>query len=1045
MKYKKRAVMLLMMLTTLMVALHAQTSITVGGTVTDGGGEPLVGVTVTLKGTQTGAITDLDGKYSMKAPARGTLVFSYVGMTTVSQDIAGKNTINVVMHEDAGTLEGVVVVGYGTQRRGSVTGAVASVKGSEMIQTKTENPQNMLTGRIAGVRSWQKSAEPGSYNNNFDVRGMGSPLVIIDGVPRDMSDFQRMNPNDIADISLLKDASASIYGLRSANGVLLVTTKKGTAGKTKVSYNGSFTIQTPKSMPKLADPYQTMTLFNEMSMNKVSGGSIVYSDQIFEDFRNGTRRTTDWNKLVFAETSPETNHNVSISGGSEKTQYFVSAGYFYQEGFFRSGDLNYTKFNLASNINTEIARGLKGELNISLMADNQHNPYKSSTDIIRNYWAQGVLYPAYADPEGTMLNYEGLDLEENTIADMTSAISGYRVYKQKQLVASGTLTYDFGTLTPVLKGLTAKGMMSYEYDNNDNSMFRKEYYQYAYDPTTKTYNQKLYAPSSPNQLRREHYAREQFLNQLTLNYERAFGPHKVAAVAGMETQRRSGDNFYVMRNLAFSSPYLYNGTNEGLVGNADPSSIYAQNYNAFIGRVNYNYADRYLLEGQFRYDGSSQFAPGHRWGFFPSVSAGWRVSEEPWFKKTAWLSKIEQLKLRASYGKMGDDSGAGYDWVAGFTYPSTSGNADNGYYNQYAPGYILGGKFIYAATPKAIPNEAISWYTSTSFDIGVDFSAWNGLFGFSLDYFDRRTTGLYEYRTSTFPTVIGATPPRENANSNRNFGLELELTHRNKIGQVEYNVKGIVTIARKEWLTAIQQGPYANSYDRWRNDNLTHRYQGVEFGYESAGRFQNWQDIWNYQIYHEKETLPGDYKYLDWNGDGEISSLDEHPFAFSPSPLMNFSLNLEASWKGFDFSCLFQGSALASMAYQEPLYSIWGVGGALTQFLDRWHPKTPNVDPYDPALEWETGHYAFTGHSPLGNSEFNRVDASYVRLKSVEIGYTLPKLKQLPAASLRIFANAYNLLTITGVKFVDPEHPEDDLGRLYPLSKTYTLGLQLSF
>lgn len=1028
-------------------AVQAQ-GIMVKGKVVDQHNEPVIGATVGVDKGKAKTVTDIDGNYTIQVPANAQIVVNYIGMKPATQSVGGRRELNFILQDDVNQLADVVVVGYGTQKRGSITGSVAAVKGDEMVRTKNENPQNMLTGRVAGVRVWQKSSEPGSYNNNFDVRGMGTPLVIIDGVPRDMSDFQRMNADDIQDISVLKDASASIYGLRSANGVVLVTTKKGQAGQTKFSYNGSYTIQSPKSMPKLLDAYKTMTLYNERNLNNVNGGSKIYTDEMFDEFRNGTRRETDWNNLIFAKTSPQTNHNITVSGGNDKTQYFVSFGAFYQEGFFKSGDLNYHKYNITSNLTTEVYRGLKLSLNINAMTDKQNNPYCTSTDIIRNYWRQGVLFPAYADEAGTMLNYDGLDLEENTVAKMTADISGYRRYKQSQVLTSGIFEYDFGTLTNVLKGLKAKVMFSYDYHLNNNTIYRKQYYQYAYDPATQTYKQKLYASSAPSNLRREHYDTQQFLSQYTLSYNRDFGPHSVAAVVGMETQRRTGDNFYAMRNLAFSSPYLFNGVEEGQVANSATGGIYSANYNAFIGRLNYSFAQRYLIEGQFRYDGSSKFAKGHRWGFFPSVSLGWVVSEEPWFKNIEFLKGVDQLKLRASYGEMGDDSGANYDWVAGYTYPSTSGNSEKGYYNQYAPGFIFGSQFVYAATPMAIPNELISWYKAKTFNVGVDFDTNNKLFGFSLDYFSRKMTGLYEYRTSVFPTVIGAKPPRENANSSRNFGMELELRHHNRIGRnFVYNVKGIVTITRQKYLTAIQNGPYANAYDQWRNDHLNNRYQGVQLGYEGNGRYQNWDEIWNETLYHEKDLLPGDYKYLDWNGDGEINSQDEHPYAFDQTPWMNYSLSIDCAYKGFDFSMLWQGSALGSMSYEEPLYSIWGQngGGALEQYWDRWHPADENADPYDPNIEWVKGYYAYTGHYPSANSTFNRVSTAYLRLKQIELGYTLPKWKAFPSLNLRVYANAYNLFTITGVKFVDPEHPSDDLGRLYPLNRTYTFGVQVSF
>jgi TonB-linked SusC/RagA family outer membrane protein len=587
---------------------------------------------------------------------------------------------------------------------------------------------------------------------------------------------------------------------------------------------------------------------------------------------------------------------------------------------------------------------------------------------------------------------------------------------------------------------------------DNNTSFRKEYYQYAYDKNTNSYEQRLYDRSWPNQLRREMYSKQQVLSQFILNYDRTFNSdHKVGGLVGWETQKRKGDNFYAQRELAFALPYLLAGTDKNQIsgmqiGNGD---LYDQNSAALIGRVNYAFADRYMVEVQFRYDGSSKFAKGHQWGFFPSASAGWRVSEEPFFKSISALSFVNQLKLRASYGVLGDDlaNDWNYDWASGYTYPATGENAENGYYNHYAPGYIFGNQFVYGVATLALPNELITWFESHTFNIGADFEGWNGLFGFAFDYFDRRREGIFARNTAEFPTVIGATAPRENMNSDRHFGLDLELSHRNKISDFLYRVKAIGTITRQKHLTAVDKGPWGNSYDQWRNDNLNNRYQGVQFGYTSAGRYENWNDIRNYPIYKERDVLPGDYKYEDWNGDGEINGLDEHPFAYDQTPWLNYSLNFNFEYKNFDANILFQGSALGSMEYKEPLYEIWGSngGGTLVQYLDRWHPADPSADLYDPATQWESGYYGYTGRYPIRNSDFNRVSTAYLRLKSIELGYTLPKINALSSMSLRVFANAYNLFTLTKVKFVDPEHPDSDLGRLYPLNKTYTLGLSLSF
>lgn len=1031
------------------VLSFAQNKISVSGTVTDDTGEPVVGANVLVKGLTAGTVTDLDGKYTVSVSSDAILEFSFIGLSSATEKVNGRSLINVTLGQDNTFLETVVFVGYGSQKKGSVTGSVAGIGGNDLIKTKTENPQNMLTGRIAGVRVWQKTAEPGSYNANMDIRGMGTPLVVIDGVPRTTEDFQRLMPSDIENVSVLKDASAAIYGVRGGNGVVLVTTKKGQAGKTKLTYDGKFTFQTPSNLPKLMSAIDAMNILNEESMNKLTGGAPRYTEEFINSFKDGSRKSTDWNSLVIQNMAPQTQHDLSISGGGEKYQYYVGMGYLYQEGFFKSGDLNYKKYNVRSNITAEVLDGLKFGLNLSAMIDNQHMPYDESKTIIKSWWRQSNINPAYADPLGTMLNYEGIELEDNPVAKMDTDVSGHRKYEKKNISLATSLEYDFGTLSDALKGLSAKGLFSYDFRLDKNEEYRKEFYQYAYDSLTDSYIQKIYGESSPSSLAQYEYTKQQLLGQAILNYSRTFSKHNLGAMVGWEVQSRKGDNFNARGNLAFASPYFTALQVDGQTVGSDAGSskFYELGYESLIGRVNYSYDDRYLIEGQFRYDGSSKFAKGHQWGFFPSVSAAWRLSQEPWFKDFAG-NIVNQLKIRASFGSLGDDGSVNYEWATGYTYPAHE-LENKGFYNKFAPVYNLG-TWVMNADPKALPNENISWYKSQSFNVGVDFEAWNGLLGVTFDYFHRKRTGLFARNSSDLPTVVGSTAPLENLNSDSHMGLELELSHRNRIRNFSYEVKGIVTITRNKYLKYAQSTKYANSYDKWRNDSMNDRYQGVIFGYEGDGRYTSWEDIWNTNLQKDKDLLPGDYKYLDWNGDGEINSLDEHPYAFGETPWMNFSLSLDGKWKNLDFSVLFQGSALGSMAYGEAQRTIWGRqygGGALVQFLDRYHPSMPTADPYDQTISWKSGHYAYTGRYPDENSAFNNVSTNYLRLKSVELGYTLPKINKAGGLLVRVYANAYNPLTFTKVKYVDPEHPGGDEGngRLYPLNKTYTIGLNISF
>jgi TonB-linked SusC/RagA family outer membrane protein len=1033
------------------LSLWAQ-NITVSGVVRSDDGQPVAGAMVTAAGGKAITIADAEGRYSLQVPdTSGSLEFSFLGYQTRQETIAGRSRVDVVMAVDATQVDEVVVVGYGTQRRGSITGSVANVRGSEMIKTKNENPQNMLNGKLPGVRLWQRSAEPGAYAATFDIRGYegnNGALVIIDGIPRSMSDFQRINPADIEDVSVLKDASGAIYGARGASGVLLVTTKRGRNSDTEVAYNGSFTFQMPSGMPKLVGWEDAMTLYNEMARNMQNPGNYrTFDEAQFAEYRNGTKQATDWNKLMFASWAPQIQHDLSITGGNEKTRYYVSMGYSYQQSFFKSGDLNARKVNLRSNIDTEILPGLKFGLELAGMMDKQNKPWEDSNNIIRRYWAMGATMGAYADPEQTMLSDDNLVLRENPVAFMTADVSGHKIRNKKNFQSAATLTYDFGTILEALKGLSFKAILSYDYEVDNNEDYSKEYQLYHAEGDS--YVGAPYASSSPSSQQRNFYDKNKTLGQFTLNYQREFDKHNVSGVVGWEVETDRKDNFYAFQELSFASPYLILGSDNdarvaGMSGNMDDFHEYA--WEGLLGRVNYAYDNRYLIEAQFRYDASSKLAAGHRWQFFPSVSLGWRVSEEPFIKNSAIGKIVNQFKLRASYGKLGDENQY-YAWMQAYTYPQSGDNPGQGYFNGRVPGMVVNGKFIQGVNVDRLANPSITWATSNTFDIGFDLEMWNGKLGVVFDYFDRRRSGIYAQSATAVPTVVGADAPMVNADKDRQFGMELELSHRHRIGEVNYRVRAMGTITRRMFLTAIGQRAYKNSYDKWRNDNLTNRYQGVQFGWEGDGRFESWDDIWNYGLYLDNGAIIGDYKYKDWNGDGQINGEDKHPYAFDQTPWLNYSLGLDVAWRKFDLSLMFQGTAMGSYSYAEPLRQIWGQsgGGTLDIYLDRWHPVDPNADPWNPSTQWVSGTHGYGNRAPDVDSSFNRVSTAFLRLKSIELGYTIPHIKALDTMSLRVYASAYNLFTITGVKYIDPEHPGDNEGRMYPLNKSVTLGAQLKF
>lgn len=1013
----------------------------ISGTVKDESGEAIIGANVKLVGGNAGTITDVDGKFKLTVPSRGTLEVSFIGYTTKKVAITAASTYDVVLKEDNKMLEEVVVVGYGTQKKATLTGAVSAIASDELIATKNQNAQNMLTGKVPGVRVVQKTSEPGEFNNQFDIRGFGSPLIVIDGVPR--GDMERMDPNEIESMTVLKDASAAIYGVRAANGVVLITTKKGERNKTKIEYNMYYGIQTPAEVLEPVGAVDRMTLFNEKKMRDLVNPTHKYSDDQINAFLTGERQSTDWYDAIMRNTAPQQSHNVTISGGGDKVDYFVSFGYLDQKGFFTSNSLDYNRYNVRSNINAQITKNLKLGVKLSGMIDEREGNSKDSWEIFKNLWRSApdqYIYanntaPYYQDPESA---------DDNPMALINKDATGFNK-RQNKLFQS---TFEAEYLVPKVKGLSLKAMFSYDTKIYDSSKWTKEYQMYEYNEAADSYTGA--SRLGPTKLARNYNNSWSTLWQASINYDNTFAGHHVAGLLLFEEAHSVGDNLNASRNFTIPLPYLFAGNSDGQVGTANPGSIYETASQGLVGRFNYDYKGKYLAEFSFRYDGSSKFPSDSRWGFFPAASIGWRISEES-FLKDEWTF-LDNLKLRASYGKMGDDSASSYQYISGYDYPNTSGGSSN----NYPTGYMFGGAYTNSLGFRAVANPNITWYTVKTLNIGLDADFWNGLFGFTFEIFKRDRDGLLADRLTTLPGTFGAKMPQENLNSDRTKGFELELRHNHKIGDLRYNVAAQISMTRG-MRCYYETNPAGNSYDYWRNRTL-YRYNDIWFGYGAAGRYTSYDQIYN-SFYSDNSTLPGDYIYEDWNGDGVIDGMDMHPIATTTNPgsnwqdkrnypLMNFGLTLGANWKGIDLNLLFQGSAMSYISYGEQLSApLQFDGNALDMFLDRWRPVDPNAHPYNPATEWITGFYAFGAKTPDTNSEFMIQKGDYLRLKSLELGYTIPKqwLSSLGVKNLRVYFNAYNLLTFTGVRGVDPEKPTELYGYMYPMNRTYNFGANITF
>lgn len=1023
---------------------YAQSTRTITGTILDEAGYEVAGANVSVKGTTTGIFSDTDGKFTLNVPENSVLVISYIGYHTQEIPVGNTQVFNIVLKEDALNLDEVVVVGYGTQRKGSIIGAVSAVSSEKLVATKNTNVQNMLTGKVPGVRVIQKTSEPGEFNNQFDIRGFGTPLIVVDGVPR--GNFERMDPNEIESISVLKDASAAVYGVRAANGVVLITTKKGEKGKAKIEYSMYYGIQNPAEMLEPVGAIDRMTLFNEKSMRSTTDPKLTYGDEMFEAYRNGSLTSTDWYDVAMRNHASQQQHNVSVSGGGDKMDYYVNFGYMDQGGFLKSGDLRYDRYNLRSNLNAQITNNLKASVKINGIIDQKDRPRASTWEIYKTLWRSTPTEPVYANDREGYYDKPNGDIQ-NVLAMTRSDVSGYNKQKKRIFQSTMDLTYD----VPYVEGLSAKGMFSYDTQIDDNSEYTKEYNEYNYDEATGAYN--AVARNSPTKLHRRYNTSYGTLWQVQLNYERMFADtHNVSALILYEESYNEGDNIYAEREFEIPIPYLFAGNATNQIGTSDPGGVNEYASRGLVGRFNYDFKGKYLAEFSFRYDGSSKFPKGKQWGFFPSALLGWRLSEEAFIKDN--LSFIDNLKLRGSYGKMGDDGAAKYQFVSGYDYPNTSGNTQD----NYPKGYVFGGEFVNGLGFRSVANMDITWYTVKTLNIGLEADMWRGLFGMTFEIFRRNRDGLLAYRNVSLPGSFGSTMPQENLDSDRTQGIELELRHRYKIGEVNYSIAGNVSVTRTQ-NRYVESALYGSSYDYWRNSKA-YRYNDIWFGKGAAGRFQSYDQIKYHPVFTGIGTLPGDYIYEDWNGDGIIDDMDDHPIATTTNadkaafqdkrnyPLMNFGFNISADYRGFDLNLMFQGAAMSYVAYGEQLSSplAWD-GNALDMFMDRWRPTDPKSDPYNPNNTWISGYYAYGATAYDDKSRFAIQNGAYMRLKTAELGYTVPSsiVKKAGVQRLRLFVNAYNLFTITDVKGVDPEKPSELYGYMYPLNRTVNFGASVTF
>lgn len=1025
----KKLVSVLFLLSFILASVYAQ-DIQVKGTVISGSNnEPLPGVNVTLnKNSSIGTITDIDGNFTLSVPSDAVLSITYIGFKPQLVQVRGQKNLRIILAEDAEALEEVVVVGYGVQKKANLTGAVTSIKSDELLKSKSANSTNALVGQMPGLISKQATGEPGADDASLYIRGIAtfqgdtSPAFIIDGIERSSADFARMDPNDIESINVLKDAaSAAIFGMRGANGVVVITTKRGAKEKASIKYSGNVSIQSPTKLPEFANSYDYARLYNQYM------GKEIYSAEEVAKFKDGTDPenypNTDWYKEMLSQRAIQHQHNLSVSGGTEKIRYYVSAGFLSQGGLW--DDIDYKRYNLRSNIDADITNTTRIGVDISGRVEKTLNSGSSQgifKEMVRNTPVLLCRYPdgTFAVPDATHPNIVASNQPGGSYSKGNTFVVDARVELDQKL--------DF-----ITSGLSVKGTASFSKNIYKNKNWNVSPYVYSKDSN----GEYVLKPRSSASLGLTQNGDEYQEYQLQFNYNRSFGNHNITAMA-MALARKGYIDRSDMRRISFDSEIL-DQMNAGNTANQSLNAYDSETARAsYMGRINYNYAQKYLVEFNIRRDGSENFAPSKRWGTFMSASLGWVISEEKFFE--SMKNSVNFLKVRASYGTLGNDNTGGVTFPFYSRFDLYSGNAaSNGFVNNLGD-YVWGSLLTKGMVPGAIANALATWERSTKTNIAVDATLFDRL-NLTVDFFMERRTDILAQRGAEIPSSFGGILPLENLGEVKNKGVDLSLNYHQKIQDFNFSLGGNFTFARNE-IVEMAEAAGTSKYMR-----KTGRPINGYYGYKTDGIFKSQEEINGYAKQEVAGkgyvTKPGDIKYVDIDGNGTVDSNDMTYLGNGNIPEIIYGINGSLSWKNLDFSFLLQGAARAQVYLKGGIIQPYFNQGNLPQLWVNESWTEQNVNARYPRLAESTHNFPTTDISAVQTYLY---DASYLRLKNIEIGYTFPSkwLKSASITGLRVYVNAQNLFTISDVPQIDPENTQQE-GWTYPQMKAFNVGLTLQF
>lgn len=1004
-------------------------TVTVKGVVREEGGAPLQGASVLLKGTAKGVNTDANGQFEIEVPDNSSkiLVISYVGMEEREINVADKTAVQVVLNKREVLQEEVVVVGYGTQKKTSVTGAVAQIGTKELQAAPVSNASQLLVGRMPGLITKTASSLPGSDAAALQIRGYGNALIIVDGLP---TPFNRIDPNDIESISILKDASAAIYGARAGNGVILVTTKRGKSGAPQISYTGNYTFQMPSAFQNTVNAGDYAELRREAALNyQQSPGE--FTPEVVQKFKEGTEpnyRSYNWRDALFRTGAPMMQHSVTASGGTQGLKYFGSFGYTDQESVFTSPDYYYKRYNARLNLDATIAK------NLTLRFDMQYRWQQSQRvstveDIMVDFsTAQPRYSPFLPDPaKNAYSGFQGRNPVLRTQADRT----GYNRTSSNFFNGQVGLSYKI----PFVEGLRVGADLLISQSADYYKTFSLPAEVYNYDWETQAYTL-LGNQGNFINLRERIERFYQIYPMLKINYDRTFGSHKISAFALAEQLQNGGNSVMAYRQNLLSQEIqqLYAGG----VDFQDNNGTQSQDARiAYVGKLNYEYAGKYLTEFILRADASANFPANSRWGYFPGVSVGWVFSREKFMDKaSSWLSNG---KLRLSYGQSGNDNTSQFSYLTGYEINSS---------------YIIGNTNYRTITTSGLANPNITWEKITNFNAGLDLSFFRGKLSFEGNVFYRIRDGILGIPQRTIPSTFGAVLPPENINKQSNRGFEFMFTYRPKIGAVDFTFVPTFTVSKNKW-EFFDEEDFTDP-DQKRISQRTGRSANLAFGYLTDGIFMTQEEI-NKLTYNQDQngntTLkPGDIRIIDRNNDGVIDFKDQDVIGKGSLPELVYSLSMGATWKGLSIEMLWQGATG---------FNFYVAGSAASMFSNesiphdyhytyRWQPDpndpTRNINPNAQLPAASLGLNQNNGKT----SDFWMKDPTFIRLRNVNVSYNLTGnwVKKAGFKNLQVFASATNLITFSKLGIYkntfDPDADVNGNGRNYPIHKNFSGGIRFT-